>query len=59
MAKKDRTFASKVAKAAQKEALANHCPVCGEVLQMVQLVSSEQAPSGDWKFRDKFVGVCK
>lgn len=59
MARKDRTFASKVAKAALKDSLAKHCNVCGEIVNVVQLVSSEKSETGNYKFKEKFVEVCK
>ena len=59
MAKKDRTFAAKVAKSASKELMGKHCPACGELFNIVQVVSSEKSEIDTWKFKEKIVSVCK
>ena len=58
MARKDRSFASKVAKGAQDKA-GEHCPECGELFNIVHVVSSEKSEIGTWRFKEKIVGVCK
>ncbi len=56
---KDSSFAAKVAKASA-EPSGDHCPTCGEMLSIVQLVASEKSAARDsWKFNEKFVKVCK
>ncbi|MBN1154110.1 hypothetical protein JXB12_04235 [candidate division KSB1 bacterium] len=57
MGRKDRTFASKMAKGAHK--VAKVCPKCGEPYQMVKVVSSEKNDVGVWKFKENVVAVCK
>lgn len=59
MAKKDRSFAAKVAKSAIADQFKKHCPTCGDALSFVKLVTSEKSEIGSWKFKEKFVGVCK
>ena len=59
MTRKDRSFASKVAKAGAKEQMGKYCPNCGEAMNMVHLVTSEKSEIGTWRFKEKFVGVCK
>ena len=57
---KDRSFAAKVAKGAKDALKARQCPNCGEVMNVVKVVASE--PKGDsasWRFKEKFVSVCK
>jgi len=58
MGRKDRTFASKIAKGDQDK-IGQHCPKCGELFSIVQVVSSEKSANETWKFKEKFVGVCK
>jgi len=57
MGRKDRTFASKMAKGNQN--LGRTCPKCGEVYQMVKVVASEKSEFGAWKFKENVVNVCK
>jgi hypothetical protein len=55
---KDRSFATKVAKAAMH--FGKHCSQCGEMYRNVQVVSSEKHPvKGTWRFLTKNVQVCK
>ncbi|MCI0495968.1 MAG: hypothetical protein MUC94_03570 [bacterium] len=57
---KDRSFAAKVAKGAIDALNAKKCPVCGEIPNSVLLVQSEQKKvSPNWRFKEKFVSVCK
>jgi len=57
---KDRSFAAKVAKGAKDHLKARQCPKCGEVMSVVKVVASEPKESkGSWRFREKFVNVCK
>jgi len=57
---KDRSFAAKVAKGAKEALKAKQCPKCGEVINMMKLITSEKrADSGTWRFKEKFVAVCK
>ncbi|MFQ5864906.1 MAG: hypothetical protein ACE5IW_06730 [bacterium] len=56
---KDRSFAAKVAKALSHDS-GNHCPVCGETLNTIQLVVSEKSEKkNSWKFNQRFMRVCK
>jgi len=57
MGRKDRSFAAKMAKGVQKTV--KTCPKCGEVIQMVKVVSSDKSEQGAWKFKENIVGVCK
>ena len=55
---KDRSFATKVAKAAQQ--FGKHCSKCGEAYKNVQVVSSEKHPvKGTWRFVTRNIAVCK
>lgn len=58
MGKKDRSFAAKVAKGAQEKS-GKHCPECGELFNIVQVVSSVKSEMDTWRFKEKYVGVCK
>jgi len=58
MAKKDRTFASKMTKGGQ-EASGKKCPVCGEIYNVVKVVATEKSQMGTHKFKENMVGVCK
>ena len=54
---KDRSFAAKVAKATIES---NKCPVCGEIKNVIMVVSSDKNENKDsWRFKEKFVAVCK
>ncbi len=54
---KDRSFAAKLAKGAVE---GNKCPVCGEVKNMIMVVNTDKKESkGSWRFKEKFVAVCK
>jgi hypothetical protein len=55
---KDSSFAAKVAKASAGDK-GLHCGECGEVYQMVKLVTSVRSPVKDsWRFTDNLVRVC-
>lgn len=55
---KVKSFADKVAKSSMD--FRSHCSECGEALQSVKLVTSEKSEkTGDWKFNQRFVGMCK
>jgi len=58
MAKKDRSFASKVAKGTQ-EKTGKHCPQCGDLYSTLFVVSTEKSNIKSWKFKEKHVNVCK
>jgi len=54
---KDKSFAAKMAKSTK---LLPTCPKCGEVGNMLLVVSSEKKESKDsWLFKEKMVRVCK
>ena len=56
MAKKERTFASKL----NKEDTTDKCPVCNQQLSSVKLVESViSEDTGAWKFQENHVKVCK
>jgi len=58
MGKKDRTFASKVAKAALDFSV--KCPVCGEGFHLLKVVSTIKSPKkNSYRFQEKMVRVCK
>ncbi len=58
MAKKERSFAAKLAKLADQNV--RRCPVCGEPISNVQYVAATRsARSGGWKFTRRGVAVCK
>ena len=55
---KTQSFADKAKKGT--EARGKKCPVCGSVLQPVLLVASEKSKSsGNWKFNERRIQVCK
>ena len=55
---KSKSFADKMAKGAQDNT--THCSECGETITSVKLITSEKSEdTGAWRFRQKFVGVCK
>jgi uncharacterized OB-fold protein len=55
---KQQSFADKATKAAAMKG--SKCPVCGTVYQPILMVSSERsARSGQWKFNERRVQVCK
>jgi hypothetical protein len=55
---KSTSFAEKVAKSAEDHT--RHCSVCDQSITTVKLVTSEYSPeTGAWRFRQKFVGICK
>ncbi len=57
---KDRSFAAKVAKGAKDQLKSRRCPKCGEVMNMIKLVTSEEKKyMASWRFKEKFVAVCK
>ena len=54
---KDRSFLSKVAKAAGH---GQKCPTCGETISTVQVITSVKNEEKDsWRFNENFVAVCK
>jgi hypothetical protein len=58
MPRKERTFATKVAK--MRDKTRRQCPKCDGVMTVVQLVTSERsAVTGAWRFNQRFVSVCK
>ncbi|MBN1351220.1 hypothetical protein JXJ21_17510 [candidate division KSB1 bacterium] len=58
MGKKDRTFASKVAKGAVDHS--QKCSVCGDAFHLIKVVSTLEAPeSKSLRFQEKMVRVCK
>jgi hypothetical protein len=57
MGRKDKSFAAKLG--VNKEDQKRHCSKCGETFSYVNVIDSEMANKGAWKFREKFVGVCK
>lgn len=55
---KAKSFADKLAKKTQD--FTTHCQTCGESLQAVKLVYAEKSDkSGDYRFKQRFVGMCK
>jgi hypothetical protein len=55
---KQQSFADKAMKGQMIKG--RKCPVCGQILQPVLLVSSEKAAGvGQWKFNEHRVQVCK
>jgi hypothetical protein len=58
MARKDRSFAAKVAKSTAVKG--ETCPVCESLIQPVIYIKSERSPhTGAWRFRESVVKVCK
>ena len=58
MAKKERSFAAKVAKSTAVKG--EICPVCGGAIQPVVYIKSERSPlTGNWRFKKNMVKVCK
>lgn len=57
MGKKDKSFVSKLG--GNKKGSAITCQTCGEQFNLLQLIESEKSNSGTWKFKERFVGVCK
>ena len=54
---KDKSFAAKMAKGIKPTPT---CPKCGEVGNMVLVISSEKNESKEsWMFKEKMVRVCK
>ena len=55
---KSKSFADKMQKGGQDAT--THCQQCGESITTVKLITSELSEdTGAWRFRQKFVGVCK
>ena len=54
---KDHSFAAKIARGQAK--VAQNCPVCGETIQTVRLVSSELSSRNAYRFSRKMVSVCR
>lgn len=57
MGRKDKSFAAKLG--VSKEDRKRHCDTCGETYSYLKVIDSEMGDSGAWKFKEKFVGVCK
>lgn len=55
MPRKQMTFAEKV----KKEKHVVHCPICGGAKQSILYVESVKSDTGSWKFRERYVNVCK
>lgn len=56
MAKKERTFASKL----KKEEAEDKCPVCSQARSSVKVIKSVQPEDkGAWKFQENITKVCK
>jgi len=52
------SFADKLNKATSD--FSKHCPVCGEAISYIKLVTSERSDkSSAWRFNQKMVGICK
>lgn len=59
MARKDRSFAAKVAHARERSE-GKKCPVCGGTVKPFRMVLSRRKPAtGAWGFTDKVVNLCK
>ena len=55
---KDKSFAAKLSKAAG--ASAAHCPTCGEIYNVLQVVESvKNTDKESYKFKESLVSVCK
>jgi hypothetical protein len=55
---KAKTFVDKLAKS--KMDFTTHCPTCGESITTVKMITSERSDkTGAYRFKQKFVGVCK
>ncbi|MBD3290465.1 hypothetical protein GF337_16795 [candidate division KSB1 bacterium] len=57
MARKDKSFAAKLG--VNREDERKHCAKCGEMLSFIQVVDSERGNNDAWKFKERYVGVCK
>ncbi len=58
MARKERSFAAKVAKSMAVKG--EICPVCEGAIQPVVYIKSERSPrTGAWRFKESLVKVCK
>ena len=52
------SFADKLSKSATDHT--RHCPVCDQSIMTIKLVTSEYSEeTGAWRFRQKYVGLCK
>jgi hypothetical protein len=58
MAKKDKSFAAKVARASHKKDTEN-CSVCGEPLTHSKVVFATRSESGSWKPKTRITAICK
>lgn len=58
MAKKDRSFAAKIAKAGVVDKIPK-CPTCGTPLQTVFLVRPVQSERGHYRFKHNVTKLCK
>ena len=55
---KAKSFMDKVSKSTQDTTI--HCPKCGESISIVKYIASEKSDkTGSWRFKEKFIGVCK
>ncbi|NOY60569.1 MAG: hypothetical protein GXO75_16795 [Calditrichaeota bacterium] len=55
---KDRSFASKLAKAAHLSS--RHCPECGELYRTLKVVRTvKDETKNSWRFKENFVSICK
>ena len=55
---KDKSFGAKLAKAAGASSL--HCPECGELYTALHVIDSvKNEEKNSYKFKEKFVGLCK
>ncbi len=55
MPRKKRTFADKM----RKEKTVTLCPVCNSPIQNIFLVKSVKTEAGFWRFKQRYVSVCK
>ena len=58
MAKKDKSFAAKVARASHKKDIEN-CPVCGGQITHSKVIFSTRSESGKWKPKARVTAICK
>jgi hypothetical protein len=54
---KVKSFADKVAKNSMD--FSKHCPVCKESFRTVQVVKAEKSAGGAWRYRERYLPVCK
>jgi hypothetical protein len=59
VARKDRSFAAKVAHARERSE-GKKCPVCGTVVKPCRVVVSQRKPAtGSWGFAERIISLCK